>query len=200
MQMVLSKYLAHSGVSSRRKAAELIKQGDVSVNGRMMDDPGYRVNPNDRIQVNNSSVKHEEKVYILMNKPRDYVTTVSDEKGRKTVLDLLKGAIRARLYPVGRLDRNTTGLLLLTNDGELAQRLSHPSHEVQKVYQVTLDNELADSDYQKIAQGLMLEDGRIKVDDISFVPGASNVVTIKLHSGKKRPCCWPLARVNPPRG
>ncbi len=184
---VLSKYIAHAGVCSRRKAADLIKEGQVTVNGAIMYDPGYRVAPQDHIKVDKKIVRQEHKVYILLNKPRNCVTTVSDERGRNTVLDLLEGAPRVRLYPVGRLDRATTGLLVLTNDGDLAQRLSHPRYQVSKVYYATLTKPLTDTDLHKIKEGIILEDGAIKVDDIAYVDGRqSMVVKIALHSGQNR--------------
>jgi 23S rRNA pseudouridine2605 synthase len=183
---VLSKFLAHAGVCSRRKAGDLIKQGQVTVNGRLIDDPSYRVQPKDVVETQGRIIHEESKVYIVLNKPRDCITTVSDEKGRNTVLDVLIGAPRVRLYPVGRLDRSTTGLLVMTNDGEFANVLAHPRNEVSKVYQVTLNAALTQHDLSTIREGVILEDGEIIVDDIDYVPGKRKVVLVQLHSGKNR--------------
>jgi 23S rRNA pseudouridine2605 synthase len=183
----LSKYIAQAGVASRRKVTELIKSGFIKVNGSVIKEPGYKITPTDRVTYNDKPVIMEEKIYIIINKPKNYITTVSDEKGRKTVMDLVSDAIGIRLYPVGRLDRNTTGLLILTNDGEFAQKLSHPKYEVQKVYAVTLDKLFTHKDMSAVKAGLLLEDGPIKVDAISYVPKMPrNHLQITLHSGKNR--------------
>lgn len=155
----LNKYLAHSGVASRRKADELIKEGKISVNGKVVLEMGFKVMPSDKVEFKGKRISPERKAYVLLNKPKGFVTTTSDERDRKTVMELVKQAASERIYPVGRLDRNTTGLLLLTNDGELAQRLSHPSLEVEKVYMATLDKPLDNTHFKKIAQGIELEDG-----------------------------------------
>ncbi|MCX6208710.1 MAG: pseudouridine synthase [Bacteroidetes bacterium] len=186
--MPLNKFIAHAGICGRREAAELIKKGEVSVNGTVVNEPGFKVSEQD-------IVKHRGKkllakttaVYILLNKPKDYITTLEDPKGRKTVLDLIKGATPERVYPVGRLDRNTTGVLLLTNDGELAQKLTHPSYEIKKIYEVTLDKDLTKKDFESILTGLPLEDGIAKADVLSFVDAkAKNVIGIEIHNGKNR--------------
>jgi len=183
----LNKFLAHGGVASRRKADELIRAGKVTVNGKTVTEMGYLVQPGDQITCNGKPVRGERFVYILMNKPKDFLCTRSDEKGRKTVIDLLHGRIRERVYPVGRLDRNTTGLLLLTNDGDLAQRLAHPSGRVEKLYHVRLDRDLAPEDLEAIRAGLELEDGFIRVDQVDYVAGAPpNEVGVRLHSGRNR--------------
>src|SRR5579885_141432 len=183
----LNTFLAHAGVCSRRSAVTLIKEGAVTVNDKVTKDPSYRVKPGDVVKVHEKVIRQEEKVYILLNKPKGYITTASDEKDRKTVLDLLVGAPQVRLYPVGRLDRNTTGLLVLTNDGELANLLSHPKYEVSKIYLVTLSKGITSSDVEKIAQGIELEDGFIKIDEVDVAPQTKNcVVGIVLHSGKNR--------------
>lgn len=185
--MQLNKFLAHAGVCSRRQAAEYIKDGRVTVNGIVVNEPGYRVNPKDIVLCEGKEVQTERLVYILLNKPKDYITTLSDERGRKTVIDLIKAEVTERVYPVGRLDRNTTGLLVLTNDGELAQKLAHPKHEVYKIYHVTLDAALTQNDIQRITKGVELEDGIAVIDDISRVPGQSKKqVYVALHSGKNR--------------
>ena len=152
--MQLNKFLAHAGVCSRRKAVELIVAGEVTINGKRIVEPGYQVKEADQVAVQGKRLMHEKKVYLLLNKPKGYITTVSDERERRTVLDLIKPEIKQRVYPVGRLDRNTTGVLLLTNDGELANRLSHPSHGVQKTYLVTLDAGLTATDLEKIKKGV----------------------------------------------
>ncbi len=183
----LSKYLAQAGIASRRKVIDLIVQGRIKVNGVTVKEPGFKVNQGDTVTYQNTSVRSEQKVYILLNKPKDYITTASDEKGRKTVLDLIKSEVAARVYPVGRLDRDTTGLLLLTNDGDLAQRLAHPRHEVQKTYIATLDRILSREDFNEIKNGITLKDGFIKVDAIHYAPEQKRThVKVILHSGKNR--------------
>lgn len=185
--MQLNKFLAHTGVSSRRNAVELIKSGKVTVNGHIVTEPGYRVKETDMVKVDGKKIKVETKIYILLNKPEGYITTVSDEKGRQTVLDLVKPEIKQRVYPVGRLDRETTGVLLLTNDGELAQKLAHPKYEIKKTYQVILDKSLTYPDLQKIKEGIRLRDGMVRVDHVGFAPNKrENVVRVTLHSGKNR--------------
>ena len=186
--MRLNKFVAHSGVCARRKAAELVKSGKIFVNGRKMLNPSYMVKDNDKVMYEGRRLKIEERtVYILMNKPKNTVTTLKDEKGRLTVRDIIGDKIKERIYPVGRLDRATTGLLLLTNDGDLARKLSHPSSEVKKFYQVALDRDLTNDDLEKIRKGLELEDGFIKVDGIDYVKNeGKSIVGIELHSGKNR--------------
>jgi 23S rRNA pseudouridine2605 synthase len=183
----LSKYLAQAGIASRRKVVDIIKSKVVSVNGVMVNEPGFKVNSGDCVRVNENIVRSEQKVYILLNKPKNCITTVSDDLGRHNVLNLVKDATKARIYPVGRLDRNTTGLLLLTNDGELALKLSHPRFEVEKVYHVQLDKVLTRTHLKKMLAGLELEDGLIQVDSANFFhdrPKQNLVVVI--HSGKNR--------------
>lgn len=186
--MRLNKYVAHCGVCSRRQAIEYVKGGMVSVNGAVVTEPGVEVQATDRVTFKGQVIKPEErKVYILMNKPRDVITTLSDEKGRKTVMELLKGKVRERIFPVGRLDRNTTGLLLLTNDGDLAEKLSHPSKQVRKIYHAVLDKSLDKKDLERIKNGIDLDDGPIKVDGIDYVDGApKSEVGIEIHSGRNR--------------
>jgi len=184
----LSKYIAHAGFCSRRKATMLIKDGLVMVNEKIITDPGYKVSQADKVKIKGNRVTPANvKLYVLLNKPKDYITTLADEAGRRTVIDLIKPAITQRVYPVGRLDRNTTGLLLLTNDGELAHRLTHPRYQVKKIYHVTLKELLQDTDLQKIKLGVALADGVVKVDEISFVEKKKkNKVRLVLHSGKYR--------------
>jgi 23S rRNA pseudouridine2605 synthase len=186
--MRLNKYLAHCGVASRRGCAELITNKLVTVNDVEVTEIGYRVLPTDIVKYKGKEVKKIEKmIYLLMNKPKDYITTMSDEKGRKTVMDLLKNKIEDRVFPIGRLDRNTTGLLLLTNDGELSKKLSHPSYKVKKIYHVVLDKPLTKFDFDKIKGGLTLEDGIAIVDGLDYVAGKSkNEVGIEIHIGKNR--------------
>lgn len=185
--MRLNKYLAHSGVASRREADELIKKGYVKVNGAVIREMGFKVPEGAHVEFRGKTVKPARHVYILLNKPKDYITTTSDEKDRKTVLDLIRNATTEAVYPVGRLDRNTTGLLLLTNDGDLTQRLTHPSSEVRKLYLVTLDKPLAEKHLQGIAYGITLPDGPIKVDDIAYAEGDDQTrVGVELHSGRNR--------------
>lgn len=187
--MKLNKFIAHSGVCSRRKAAELVKEGKITLNGEVHINPATEVTEDDKVEYNGKLISVEQKkVYVLLNKPKNVVTTLSDEKGRQTVIDILRGEkIQERIYPVGRLDRNTTGLLLLTNDGELAKKLSHPSHQVKKIYEVTLDREVTELDIEKIAKGLELEDGIVKVDEVSYVhKQPHNVVGIEIHIGRNR--------------
>jgi 23S rRNA pseudouridine2605 synthase len=182
----LNKYIANAGICSRREADELIAAGVVSVNGEVITEMGYKVMPGDVVKYNNESLKTEKMVYILLNKPKDFITTTDDPENRKTVMSLIAKAGKERVYPVGRLDRNTTGLLLFTNDGDLAKKLTHPSFEVHKIYQVELDKSLKTSDLQEISSGLNLEDGFIKVDDIVFTGNDKNVVGVEIHSGKNR--------------
>ena len=183
----LNKYLANSGVASRREADKLIEAGLVTVNGKVVTTLGTKVRPTDDVRFEGERLRREKKVYILLNKPKDFITTVDDPRGRKTVMDLIQGACDERVYPVGRLDRMTTGLLLLTNDGEMAKKLLHPSHGVRKLYHVVLDRKLTAEDKAKIEAGLTLEDGKVDVDEVSFIKDAPhNEVGLKIHLGKNR--------------
>lgn len=183
----LNKYLANAGITARRKADELIANGLVQVNGKVITEMGYRVLPKDIVTYKNKIIKPANFVYILLNKPKNFVTTVDDERGRKTVMDLITNATKERVYPVGRLDRNTTGLLLFTNDGNLAQMLSHPKHSAKKIYEVELDKAVSLKHMQQIADGVELEDGIANIDDIAYSqPQKKNVVGITLHVGKNR--------------
>ena len=184
----LNRYIANAGVCSRRKADELIEAGVVSVNGEVVTSLGTKVNPaTDEVKYNGERLKREKMVYILLNKPKDYITTTDDPQERRTVMHLVEKATNERIYPIGRLDRNTTGLLLLTNDGELADKLSHPRNSITKIYQVELNKNLSQGDFNKIEYGLELEDGVIKPDDVSYVQGASKKeIGIQIHSGKNR--------------
>ena len=184
----LNRYISNAGICSRRKADELITAGVVSVNGEVVTSLGTKVDPaKDEIRYNNERLKREKMVYVLLNKPKDYITTTDDPQERRTVMQLVAKATKERIYPVGRLDRNTTGLLLLTNDGNLAEKLSHPRNNVTKIYQVELNKNLTQGDFNKIQFGIELEDGLIKPDDVSYVAGASKrEVGIQIHSGKNR--------------
>lgn len=184
----LNKFIAHSGLCSRRKAADLVKAGKILVNGEVEINPSYMVQEDDQVVHEGKTLKVEEnKVYILLNKPKKVVTTVSDEKGRRTVIDLLGGKVKERVYPVGRLDYMTTGLIVLTNDGDLAKKLSHPSHEVRKLYHVGIDKPISEDDVRKIEKGLLLEDGLAEVDSANIIKGRENKeLMVQLHQGKNR--------------
>lgn len=187
-EMPLNKYIAHSGVCARREAALLVKDGQVTVNGKLITEPGHKVTVKDEIKVGGKKINIVvDLVYILLNKPKDYLTTASDPEGRKTVLDLIKNASKDRVFPVGRLDRNTTGVLLLTNDGDLAQTLSHPSNEIRKVYEVKLDRPVAKSDMEEITKGITLDDGFIKADAVAYADATDkSIIGIEIHSGRNR--------------
>ncbi|MEO8087984.1 MAG: pseudouridine synthase, partial [Bacteroidota bacterium] len=182
----LNKYISNAGICSRREADDLIGAGVISVNGEVVTTLGFKVQPGDVVKYNDAKLKSEKPVYLLLNKPKDYITTVDDPQNRQTVMSLIKHACKERVYPVGRLDRNTTGLLLFTNDGDLADKLTHPSFEVQKVYEVHLDKNLRNEHFEEIGNGLMLEDGVIKPDEISYSPDDKSIIGIELHSGRNR--------------
>ena len=186
--MPLNKYMAHCGISSRRDAAEIVKLGKVKVNGELITEPGHKVSAKDEVKVNGKKIfPVRNLVYILLNKPKDYITTSSDPQGRKTVLDLIRRATTERVYPVGRLDRNTSGLLLLTNDGELSQKLTHPSYEIRKVYHITLDRPLEIKDFDHILKGVTLEDGIVSVDSLAYADSKDKTqIGIEIHSGRNR--------------
>ncbi len=183
----LNKYLANAGVSSRREADKLIESGIVTVNGKVITELGYKISPGDEVKFGGAILRKEKPVYILLNKPKDYITTSKDPQERRTVMHLIEGACKERVYPVGRLDRMTTGLLLFTNDGEMAKRLTHPAHGAKKMYHVSLDQNLSLADMKTIQNGVELEDGKAEVDAIEFVEGAGRKeVGIELHSGRNR--------------
>jgi len=184
----LNRYIANSGICSRRKADELIEAGVVSVNGEVVSELGHKVDPRkDEVRYNGELLKREKKTYVLLNKPKDYITTTDDPQERRTVMQLVEKASRERIYPVGRLDRNTTGLILMTNDGDLADKLSHPKNGITKIYHAELNKSLSQGDLNKIQFGLELEDGFIKPDTVSYVSGGSKrEVGIQIHSGKNR--------------
>ena len=183
----LNKFLANAGICSRREADEFIQAGVVTVNGEVVTELGTKVLRTDEVKFHDQPVTIEKKVYVLLNKPKDYVTTSDDPQQRKTVMDLVKNACPERIYPVGRLDRNTTGVLLLTNDGDLASKLTHPKYLKKKIYHVYLDKNVTAHDLQQITEGIQLEDGEIKADDVQYAhPTDKKQVGIEIHSGKNR--------------
>ncbi len=183
----LNKFIANAGICSRREADVYIAAGNATVNGKIVTEMGYKVQPSDIVRFDGQLLTPEKKQYLLLNKPKNYITTTDDEKGRKTVMDLIVGATKERLYPVGRLDRATTGLLLFTNDGEMAKKLTHPKHQVRKLYHATLDKKLAMRDLQKISENFVLEGKMVFVDAISYVDGKPKTeVGIEIHSGRNR--------------
>lgn len=189
-EMPLNKYIAHSGLCSRRKAVDFVKEGKVTVNGQLVTEPAFKVTPKDEVAISNKRITIQKNlVYILLNKPKGYITTTDDPEGRKTVMELIEDAVDEdqRVYPVGRLDRNTSGLLLLTNDGELAQKLAHPKHNIKKIYHVGLSKPLTKADFDRILQGVTLEDGVANVDALGYVEaGDKTQIGIEIHSGKNR--------------
>lgn len=192
--MRLNQYIAHSGLCSRRDADAIIKDGRVTVNGDIISTMGLIIGENDVVKVDGKAIKPEKYIYILLNKPKDYITTTADEKDRKTVLDLILPKLYEdsrykglRIYPVGRLDRNTSGILLLTNDGDLTQSLTHPKFNVEKIYIASLNKNLTLEDMQKVANGVQLEDGLVEVDEIAWPdPKEKSKVGVAIHSGKNR--------------
>lgn len=184
--MRLNRYIANAGICSRREADKFIEAGVVTINGKPITELGTRVLPGDKVKFNNESILPEKKTYVLLNKPKDYVTTLDDPHAKKTVMDLI-GGCKERVYPVGRLDKATTGLLLFTNDGELSEALAHPRNNKKKIYQVTLDKAVKKDDLQKLYDGIQLEDGAMKADDISYCsPDDKREIGIEIHSGKNR--------------
>lgn len=183
----LNKYIANSGVCSRRDADTYIATGSAIVNGKVVTEMGYRVQPTDEVRFDGVLINPETKRYVLLNKPKNYITTMEDERGRKTVMELVSSACKERIYPVGRLDRETTGLLLFTNDGELAKKLTHPKHNMRKLYHATLDKKLSLKDMEAIANNPEIEGKKVFVDDVAYVQGQSkNEVGIEIHSGRNR--------------
>ncbi|MFP3831318.1 pseudouridine synthase [Chryseobacterium sp. SIMBA_028] len=183
----LNKYIANSGICSRREADELITQGLVEVNGKVVDEMGYQVQKTDRVVFDGQSITPEKPVYVLLNKPKGYISTTKDDKARKTVMDLVANASPYRLFPVGRLDRSTTGVILLTNDGHMTKKLTHPSFDAKKIYHVTLDKKLTGEDLRLIAEGIRLDEGVATVDQISYIEGKpKNEIGIEIHIGWNR--------------
>lgn len=186
--MRLNKYIAHCGITSRRKAESLVKQGRIKVNGLVVNEPFMIIAPTDVVLFDDEPIQIEEKkVYLLLNKPKDVLCTVTDDRGRKTIIDLLGEDIKERVYPVGRLDRMTTGLILITNDGDLHLKMSHPRYEIRKVYRATLDQSISDEDLARLENGITLDDGPISVDTIHRIDEDSkHVVELSIHSGRNR--------------
>lgn len=182
----LNKYIANAGVCSRRDADKLIEQGKIKINGAVMKELGYKVKSSDTVEYDGKSLSQEKPVYILLNKPKDFITTLDDPQGRRTVMELIKRKGPERIYPVGRLDRKTTGLLLLTNDGDLAKNLSHPSGEVQKLYEVTLAKPISQDDFDKLEDGIELEDGFVKPNEIAVVSEDNRTLGVQIHIGRNR--------------
>ncbi|AUC14083.1 pseudouridine synthase [Tenacibaculum sp. SZ-18] len=183
----LNKFIANAGICSRREADTYIEHGSVTVNGNLVTEMGYKVQPGDEVRFDGSLISLEQKRYILLNKPKNYITTMEDDRGRKTVMELVGNATKERIYPVGRLDRNTTGLLLFTNDGELAKKLTHPKHNVRKLYHASLDKKLSLSDLDKLRGDVVIEGKRVFIDAVSYVEGEKKTeVGIEIHSGRNR--------------
>ncbi len=183
----LNKFIANSGLCSRRQADELIRSGEITVNQQKVTELGTKVKSTDEVRYKGKLLQNERPVYILLNKPKDYVTTVKDKNARKTVMELIKGACTQRIYPVGRLDRNTTGVLLLTNDGELAKRLTHPHYKKKKVYHVVLDKPVTKTHLEQIAEGVKLEDDVVAADAVSYVDSEDKTqIGIEIHTGQNR--------------
>ncbi|MEY2963851.1 MAG: hypothetical protein RL754_1112 [Bacteroidota bacterium] len=182
----LNRFLSVSGICSRRDADDLIAAGLVEVNGQVVTSMGYKVKPTDTVKYNGSMIKSEKKRYILLNKPKGFLTTMDDPRARKTVMDLVGNATKERIFPVGRLDRATTGVLLFTNDGDLAKRLTHPSHGADKIYHAVLDKPLLKADFDKLAAGITLQDGPVPVDEISYVDENPREIGLRIHIGRNR--------------
>jgi len=184
-QTRLNKYIANAGVCSRRDADKLIAAGEIKINGKIVTELGTKVSQGDKVTYKGKRLNPEKNVYILLNKPKDFITTTDDPENRKTVMELVKNAADERIYPVGRLDRNTTGLLLFTNDGELAKKLSHPSHQIRKIYKVELDKSISQEDFLKIEEGLKLEDGPVSVDKVAVLDN-KKTLGLEIHLGRNR--------------
>lgn len=182
----LNRFIANAGICSRREADTLIESGEIKVNGQVVTEMGFKVRPEDTVQYGKKILNREKLVYVLLNKPKDFLTTTDDPEGRKTVMSLVEKASNERIFPVGRLDRNTTGLLLFTNDGELAQKLTHPSNGVKKIYQVELDKPITKEDFLKVAEGLELEDGKAEVDDVALIGDTGKFLGLEIHIGRNR--------------
>ncbi|WP_026776767.1 pseudouridine synthase [Polaribacter sp. Hel_I_88] len=183
----LNKYIANSGICSRREADTYIEHGSVEVNGKLVTEMGYKVQPDDIVRFDGTSITPEQKRYVLLNKPKNYITTMEDDRGRKTVMELIANASKERIYPVGRLDRNTTGLLMFTNDGDLAKKLTHPKHNVRKLYHASLDRKLELKDLEKLRGEVVIEGKKVFIDAISYVNGEPKTeVGIEIHSGRNR--------------
>ncbi|MFT4600076.1 MAG: 23S rRNA pseudouridine2605 synthase [Arenicella sp.] len=184
----LNKFIANAGICSRREADVMIATGVVQINGKIITEMGYKVKPGDEVKYDGATIQSEKKQYVLLNKPRNFITTMSDPQGRKTVFQLVANACKERIYPVGRLDRNTTGILLFTNDGDLAKRLTHPRYEVPKLYHLEAEKPIRQEHLEALMAGVQLDDGEyVKADKVEFIPDTKNrEVGIQIHSGKNR--------------
>lgn len=183
----LNKFISNSGICSRREADTYIEHGSVTVNGKLVTEMGYKVKPGDEVRFDGTLISPEEKRYVLLNKPKNYITTMDDDRGRKTVMELVDHATKERIYPVGRLDRMTTGLLMFTNDGELAKKLTHPKHNVRKLYHASLDRKLDLKDLEKLRGDVIIEGRKVFIDAVSYVEGQNKTeVGIEIHSGRNR--------------
>ncbi|MFT6746331.1 MAG: 23S rRNA pseudouridine2605 synthase [Glaciecola sp.] len=183
----LNRYIAHAGICSRREADTLITSGVISVNGKVVTELGTKVNKTDKIKYEDQTLKNEKLVYFILNKPKDFITTSDDPDKRRTVMQLMKGACKERIYPVGRLDRNTSGVLLFSNDGDLTKKLLHPKHLVKKIYHVSIDKSLKQDDFNKLSEGFQLEDGFIKADELAYTSmDTKKEIGLEIHSGKNR--------------
>lgn len=185
----LNKYIANAGICSRRTADVYIQSGNITVNGKLVTALGYKVKLGDEVRFDGQILRREVKRYFVMNKPKNYITTVEDERGRKTVMDLMRNATKERIYPVGRLDRMTTGVLLMTNDGTLAKKLTHPKHKIPKLYHVTLDRNFALKDFENLKENhIVIENQKVVIDELAYVANAKkrNEIGIEIHSGRNR--------------
>jgi len=184
--MRLNRFIANSGICSRREADTYIAAGVVKINGKIVTALGTKVNAGDKVEFEGRIIRSEAKIYIALNKPKSVISAVSSDRGERTVIDIVRNCCSERLYPVGRLDKNTTGVLLLTNDGDMTKRLTHPSGNVKKLYHASLDKSLKIEDMQKLADGIVLEDGAVKADEISYIDGNKREIGVQMHSGKNR--------------
>ena len=183
----LNKFISNSGICSRREADTYIEHGSVTVNGKLVTEMGYKVKSGDEVRFDGSLISPEKKRYVLLNKPKNYITTMDDDRGRKTVMDLVQNATEERIYPVGRLDRMTTGLLLFTNDGDLAKKLTHPKHHIRKLYHASLDRKLDLKDLERLRGDVIIEGRKVFIDAVSYVEGQNRTeVGIEIHSGRNR--------------
>lgn len=183
----LNKFISNSGICSRREADTYIEHGSVTVNGKLVTEMGYKVKSGDEVRFDGSLISPEKKRYVLLNKPKNYITTMDDDRGRKTVMDLVQNATGERIYPVGRLDRMTTGLLLFTNDGDLAKKLTHPKHHIRKLYHASLDRKLDLKDLERLRGDVIIEGRKVFIDAVSYVEGQNRTeVGIEIHSGRNR--------------
>ncbi|UXP33489.1 rRNA pseudouridine synthase [Reichenbachiella agarivorans] len=182
----INKYISNAGICSRRDADKLIQEGKIQINGKVATELGQKVEQNDEVRYNGKVISPQNYVYVLLNKPKDFISTMEDPEDRKTVMDIVKGACDERIYPVGRLDRNTTGLLLLTNDGQLSQKLTHPSYKIKKIYHVELDKPLTANHLEDIAAGFSLDDGPVTVSEIAILDETKKNIGIQIHIGRNR--------------